>query len=121
MTNNQEPGNKPVLHKRLKRECKTIEKMIGLYCCKKHKTSAGQLCDDCFELARYAAQRTENCPFGPAKPTCAKCPIHCYKPIMRHRIRQVMRYAGPRMLIRYPHLAILHLLDGFRHSPKPKT
>jgi len=46
------------------------------------------------------------CPFGPDKPTCAKCPIHCYKPQVRERVREVMRFAGPRMLLRHPVLAV---------------
>ena len=33
---------------------------------------------------------------------------------MRERVRQVMRYAGPRMLLRHPILALLHLRDERR-------
>ena len=29
------------------------------------------------------------CPYGPAKPTCARCPIHCYKPAPRETARVV--------------------------------
>jgi hypothetical protein len=36
---------------------------------------------------------------------------------MRERIREVMRYAGPRMILRHPILAIWHLLDGRRQEP----
>ena len=35
---------------------------------------------------------------------------HCYKPEMRERIRQVMRYSGPRMITKHPVAAIRHLL-----------
>ncbi len=31
---------------------------------------------------------------------------------MRERVRAVMRYAGPRMLLCHPILALLHLRDG---------
>ena len=31
-----------------------------------------------------------------------------------------MRYAGPRMLLTHPILAILHLVDGLR-KPRPKV
>jgi hypothetical protein len=55
-----------------------------------------------------------HCPLIEDKPTCASCPVHCYKPVMRERIRAVMRYAGPRMLRRHPVLAILHLLERRR-------
>ena len=33
---------------------------------------------------------------------------------MRDRIREVMRFAGPRMLLYHPILGILHMLDGRR-------
>jgi hypothetical protein len=36
---------------------------------------------------------------------------------MREQIRQVMRYAGPRMLLHHPIHAVLHLLDGIRKPP----
>jgi hypothetical protein len=49
--------------------------------------------------------------------TCAKCPVHCYRPELRERIRAVMRYAGPRMLFRHPRLAILHLWDRVKRAP----
>ena len=37
-----------------------------------------------------------------AKTPCAKCPTRCFQPIMRTRIKAVMRYAGPRMLFATP-------------------
>lgn len=55
--------------------------------------------------------------YGNNKPTCAKCPVHCYNARRREQIRQVMRYAGPRMLIYHPRLAILHLIDGLKKPP----
>ena len=90
--------------------------MIGLYCREEHGTDGG-LCGECEALRDYARQRLLKCPFQQGKTTCAKCPVHCYKPDMRERIRAVMRYAGPRMLVRHPILALLHLLDGLRKSP----
>ena len=56
---------------------------------------------------------------GTGKPTCSKCPVHCYKPEMRDRIREVMRYAGPRMYKRHPILTFFHVLDGFGKTPDP--
>jgi hypothetical protein len=102
---------------RLARERRTISVMIGMYCRAHHQPVSG-LCPACAELEAYALLRIEKCPFGWRKPTCAKCPIHCYKPEMRERVRQVMRYAGPRMLLRHPLLAALHLLDGWRAPPQ---
>jgi hypothetical protein len=39
---------------------------------------------------------------------------------MRERIRTVMRYAGPRMALRHPLLALAHLLDSLRKPPSKK-
>ncbi len=33
---------------------------------------------------------------------------------MREKIREVMRYAGPRMSYRYPLLAFFHFVDGMK-------
>ena len=72
-------------------------------------------------LQAYAEARLRRCPFQEGKIPCAECPVHCYEPGMRERIRAVMRYAGPRMLYRYPVLAVLHFLDGRRKEPLPKV
>ena len=96
---------------RLARELRTIKAMLRIACRDRHGTADG-LCADCSALADYAAKRLALCPYGADKPTCVNCPTHCYKPEMRERVRQVMRYAGPRMLTRHPILAILHIMDG---------
>jgi len=98
---------------RIAREKKTIAAMVQLYCRKKHG-GGGTLCDECSELLDYATCRLDRCPYGPQKPTCAKCPVHCYKPQMREQVKEVMRFAGPRMLLRHPILAVRHLLDGWQ-------
>ena len=94
---------------RIERERLTIEAMIRLYCRRRHGTGAAGLCPGCWELLEYASARLRACRFGEGKPACSKCPIHCYKPDMRERVRAVMRWSGPRMLWRHPALAIRHL------------
>jgi hypothetical protein len=37
---------------------------------------------------------------------------------MRRRVREVMRYAGPRMLFVHPVLGFRHMLDGLRPNPE---
>lgn len=103
---------------RLEREVNTIVKLVGLYCQASHGGMDSHLCPDCNDLKQYALQRLDHCPYGPSKPTCANCPIHCYRPDRREQIRKVMRFAGPLMLFHHPLLAILHLVDGFRKPPK---
>ena len=101
---------------RLKREWKTFTAMQRIFC-RAHHSSAG-LCEDCKEIAAYAQIRLVNCPFRENKPTCAKCPVHCYRKEMRESVREIMRYAGPRMLIRHPVLTLAHILDGLRKIPQ---
>lgn len=103
------------------REHKTIDAMIRIYCTDHHarEGTAGLLCPDCRELRDYAERRLEKCPFQERKTTCAHCPVHCYSLSMRERIRDVMRYAGPRMTFRHPVLAFFHLLDGRKKASAP--
>ncbi len=100
------------------RELKTIAVMLRMYCRAHHDLKdASPLCHDRIALHDYARRRLERCPFGEAKPTCANCTVHCYKAIMRERVRQAMGWAGPRMLWRHPVLAAWHLIDGRRPAP----
>ena len=100
----------------MQREAATVEIMIRKYCLEKHLGS-GELCTDCRELLEYARKRLAHCPFQENKTTCGKCPVHCYKPDMRRRIRDVMRYVGPRLILPHPLLSLRHVLDGLRKEP----
>jgi len=102
--------------RRIARELKTIEVMIGMYC-RAHHGTRGEICDECAGLLDYAEKRLDKCPYGMDKPQCTKCPIHCYKKDMREQVKTVMRYSGPRMMLRHPILAIFHLIDGRRETP----
>ncbi len=112
-------GGNSLKNKPLEREYKTITEMISLSCRERHDTKKSELCPACRELLTYAKARLDKCPYQKGKPTCSRCPIHCYKPAMRERIREVMRYAGPRMLRSHPILAIRHLRDGWKTIPRP--
>jgi hypothetical protein len=103
---------------RLSRELATLEAMVLLYCRRHH--GARPPCGACQDLLAYASQRIRRCPHLPAKPACSHCPVHCFKPERREEIRGVMRFAGPRMLLRHPWLALLHLWDARRRPPDPR-
>lgn len=101
---------------RIRREKLVVEKMIRLYCRKnyghrKEGVMVDGLCEGCRELLEYAHKRLEYCKFGEGKASCQKCPVHCYKPEMRERIRVVMRFSGPRMILHHPIVAIRHLIE----------
>lgn len=93
---------------RIEREKQTVSQMIEIYC--RHKEGNERLCPRCEELISYCAERLSKCPFGNNKTSCRKCPIHCYRPEMKVRIKDVMRFSGPRMILYNPAAAIRHLL-----------
>jgi hypothetical protein len=104
------------MNPKFERELRTIEAMIRIYCRALHGRSR-KLCEDCTGLRDYAEQRLDKCLFPGNKPTCANCPVHCYRPDMRAQVKEVMRFAGPRMIYRHPYLAIRHMLDGRNKGP----
>ena len=69
------------------------------------------LCGECRELLEYSLARLDHCKFGNAKTKCHKCPVHCYRPDMREKIRTVMRFSGPRMLLYHPLEALRYLFS----------
>jgi len=103
------------------RERLTMAKMIGIHCFARHDTARDALCESCQEFLEYAEVRLQKCPYGDDKPTCANCPIHCYTPVQRARAKEIMQFAGPRMLLSHPLLAIAHQLDGFRKAGHPRA
>ena len=90
--------------------------MVAIYCRDHHGGRQGP-CADCAGLLDYAERRLEDCPFQEQKPACNDCQVHCYSARMREQVKAVMRYAGPRMLLRHPWLALMHLIDGRRPVP----
>ena len=99
------------------RALKTIETMVRMYCRGHRHEGRAPLCSDCGTLFEYATRRLERCVFGDAKPTCANCVVHCYRADMREKMRVVMRWAGPRMMLRHPVMGIAHLIDERRPVP----
>ena len=106
---------------RLQREWRTMQAMVALYC-EGHghaRSDGAELCAVCASFLEYAGRRLEKCPYGEDKPTCAKCPIHCYKPQPREFARQMMRWSGPRMALRHPWLSLTHFADKARRVQHP--
>ena len=95
---------------RIEREKKTIKLMIEIYCRKNHGCK-DELCEECKELLEYAHKRLTYCKFGENKSTCGKCPIHCYKKDMKEKVKAVMKFSGPRLIIYNPKELIKHALN----------
>ena len=58
-----------------------------------------ELCDECKRLLRHAVVMRALCPLDP-KPKCRNCPQHCYRPLYKDQMEEVMKYAGPRSLFK---------------------
>lgn len=97
------------MKERLFDDASTVTTMIKIYCEGNHGKE--ELCDECLELATYADFKVKHCKFGDEKPVCGKCTVHCYKPEMREKIREVMRYSGPKMVYKHPIMLIKHVKD----------
>lgn len=96
------------MHSKIESEKRIVAVMIKIYCHAHHHKKT--ICTECEALLNYAQARLEHCPFGEAKNSCRKCPIHCYTPSRREEMRRVMRYSGPRMLLLHPAVYIKHVL-----------
>ena len=92
------------------REKAMVTRMIALYCRKKHG-GKNVLCPECKKLNTYARSRSDHCPFMETKTFCSNCRVHCYRPDMREKIREVMRFSGPRMLLVDPAAAVRHVIE----------
>lgn len=92
-----------------------VSQMIALYCRKKHHAKGG-LCPLCKELDEYAKLRSDKCPFMETKTFCSNCRVHCYKPEMREKIREVMCFSGPGMILYHPITALQHVIESKREK-----
>ena len=92
-----------------------LEKMISIYCRSKHDKRP-PLCASCRELLVYSRERLEKCPHGIKKHSCSDCLIHCYETDRREKIRQIMRYSGPRMIYKNPIAVIVYLYKKIKFT-----
>lgn len=99
----------PSVETKRQREKRTVELMIRLYC---HKNHGNALCPDCQALLDFAHRRVDRCPFMETKTFCSNCPVHCYRRDMRAKIRAVMAFSGPRMVLYHPVQAVRHLIES---------
>ena len=113
----------------IEEEYQTLQVMVGMYCPHYHHDEQADVqagdagCEECQALLAYARRRIEKCSLRDDKPPCSKCLIHCYKSAMREKVREVMRFAGPRMALHHPVRAVKHVIQSFKHrAPKdPKA
>lgn len=109
-------------------EHRILHQILVIYCEGKHKafhqkhvgSLAEGLCEECQELWHYAEARVAHCPHMEHKTFCSVCPTHCYQKEYRARIREVMKYGGPRMLLHAPLLVLKHMYYEWREKRRLK-
>jgi isoprenylcysteine carboxyl methyltransferase family protein len=104
-------------------EVRLVDAMIDVYAeASTHNPQAHSEVIDAAALKAYTQARIAQCRYRSQhkKPFCNVCPVHCYKPEMRRQIRAVMRYSGPRMLLRHPLLCLQHLIGTIRSKKRSK-
>jgi hypothetical protein len=121
MNDNLNSTTQPLTRKEIK-DLKVLLQFTAVYCRVKHEgaklsitTAEPELqtlplqkfpvCKECREFLLYAMQRRLCCPLDD-KPVCKHCPVHCYKPEYRQKVREIMRFSG-QYLIRRGRLDLL--------------
>ena len=103
---------------RVAKDRKVLE-AIGCIFCKAHhsgeKDSRG-LCPSCRETIETTLMRAAACPYG-HESNCQDCTTHCQRGEAQERIREIMRYASPRMALRHPFMTAEYL---YRKAAKRK-
>ncbi len=96
---------------KVSKEKKIVYLMIEIYS-KHHDKKELKDNEEMLQLLNYAYKRLDHCPFKDKKSFCSICKIHCYEKTMREKIKKVMRYSGPRIIIYHPILFIKHQFRG---------
>ena len=95
-----------------KKDIKLLGKFTEVYCNSKHRDALHvdfvlpadigkrKLCPECAAFLEYAIAKRLKCPLEAEKPTCKHCRIHCYDAPRREKVREIMSYAGRRLMMR---------------------
>ena len=88
-----------------------MEAIGSIYCRGNHPSrekDARGMCSECREAIELTLERASACPNG-HEGNCQDCEIHCQRGDAQRRIRQIMRYAAPRMALRHPLMTLEYL------------
>jgi len=109
-------ANKSELTKKELKDLRVLAQFTSVYCKAHHDTERSPLaadtqgvaelnvskypvCPECSDFLYYAIKRRLYCPLDP-KPTCKHCPVHCYKPDYRQKVKEIMRFSGKYLMLR---------------------
>ncbi len=98
------------MNNRLNTEKKVFKKMVLIYCKNKHQKNTP--CSECREIIEYGIEKIDNCFYAEKKPFCSKCSIHCYNKNMQKKVKDIMRFSGPRIIFYHPFISLKHLFSS---------
>lgn len=93
-------------------DIRLIAKFVEVYCAGKHGApeklayllpgtlGQRQMCSECAAFMAYAITKRLHCPLEAEKPSCKHCRIHCYSTEQRVKVREIMSYAGRKLMLR---------------------
>ena len=99
------------LTKHQKNDIRLIGKFVEVYCAGKHGAvertpfslpeglGETKICSECAAFMEYAVSKRINCPLEAGKPSCKHCRIHCYGKDQREKVREIMAYAGRKLMM----------------------
>jgi hypothetical protein len=100
------------MNREQKKDIRLIGKFVEVYCAGKHQTAEHasitlsadlgerSLCKECEAFLEYAVAKRLKCPLEAEKPSCKHCRIHCYDKSHREKVREIMSYAGRKLMMR---------------------
>lgn len=115
MNDTPKKSAQPLTRKEIK-DLKVLLQFTAVYCRVKHDDEKSAVttdehelqglpfqmypvCKDCRDFLLYAFERRLRCPLE-EKPLCKHCPVHCYKPGYRKKVREIMRFSGQYLIMR---------------------
>lgn len=106
--------------KKVSEDKKIISTMISIYCNgNSHKANEenkvkDDICPNCKRLQEYAYSKIDKCPKlkSGKKAICGTCKNNCYMQDdeLSNMMKAVMKYSGPRMILKHPLMTIKHAL-----------
>ncbi len=96
---------------RQKKDIRLLAKFVEVYCTGNHRTAEHaplvlpeglgkrSLCPECTSFLEYGISKRLKCPLEAEKPTCKNCRIHCYDKQRREKVREIMAYAGRKLMM----------------------
>lgn len=103
--------------KPVEREIRNFAYMVAVFCRSRHSSEVP--CESCAALLAAVSIKLRMCPFGEGKSACGRCRRNCFGGDLHSRTQQVMRVAGPRMLLRHPLQTLEHLAQMIRNLHAP--